>query len=111
MYEIFESLCATKGVTPYKVGKATGISSSTLSDWKNGGSKPKIDKLEKIADYFDVPVTIFTSQLDKESAEESVLSAFILNDKDLLSTLKKYFLANASTKKKILSIINLLCEE
>ena len=36
--------------------KATGISKSTFSDWKSGRSKPKQEKLQKIADYFGVSV-------------------------------------------------------
>lgn len=56
MYEIFAKLLLENNVTAYQVGKATGISTSTLSEWKNGKSKPKIDKLQKIADFFNVPV-------------------------------------------------------
>lgn len=54
MYEIFSKLLQLKGVTPYKVSKETGVSQSTLSDWKRGISTPKQDKLQKIADYFGV---------------------------------------------------------
>lgn len=56
MYSIFEKLCDKNNVTPYKVGKATGIATSTLSDWKTGKSNPKPAKLQKIADYFNVSV-------------------------------------------------------
>lgn len=56
MYSIFEKLCAENNVTPYKVGKATEIATSTLSDWKTGKSNPKQDKLQKIANYFNVSV-------------------------------------------------------
>lgn len=38
------------------VARATGISNMTLSDWKNGKSKPKMDKLKLIADFFNVPI-------------------------------------------------------
>lgn len=62
MYDIFRQLCEKKGVTPYKVSKETGISTSTLSDWKTGRSTPKLDKLMKIASYFKKPVTIFTKK-------------------------------------------------
>lgn len=41
MYDKFESLLKEKGVTPYRVHKETGISTATLSDWKNGKSQPK----------------------------------------------------------------------
>ena len=56
MYEIFEQLLKMNNVTVYQVSKATGVAQSSLSDWKKGKSKPKIDKMQKIADYFNVPV-------------------------------------------------------
>ena len=46
MYEIFAKLLEERGVTAYKVSKATGIAGSTFSDWKSGRSVPKIDKLQ-----------------------------------------------------------------
>lgn len=54
MYEIFAKLMKAKGCTAYQVSKATGIAQSTLSDWKNGKSIPKADKIQKIADFFGV---------------------------------------------------------
>ena len=56
MYEVFEQLCQSKGVTPNQVSVATGIRSSAFTDWKHGRSIPKTDKLIKIADYFHVPL-------------------------------------------------------
>ena len=34
MYEIFEQLLQLFGVTAYQVSKATGVSQTTLSNWK-----------------------------------------------------------------------------
>jgi transcriptional regulator with XRE-family HTH domain len=59
MYEKFRELCEKKGVTAYKISQETGITQSTFSDWKNGRSVPKQDKLKKIADYFGVDVGFF----------------------------------------------------
>lgn len=59
-YEIFEKLCEEKGVKPYRVSKDTKIATATLSDWKNGKSIPKSDKMQTLADYFNVPVEYFT---------------------------------------------------
>ena len=59
MYNKFVELLKGKGVTVYQVSKGTGISNSTLSDWKAGRSEPKLDKLKKLADYFGVEVTYF----------------------------------------------------
>ena len=58
-YEKYELLKKQKGVSDYKVWKETGIATATLSDWKNGISKPKTDKLKKIADYFGVSIEYF----------------------------------------------------
>lgn len=60
MYERFSELLQNFGVTAYKVSKETGISQQTLSDWKKGKSIPKLDKLQKIADYFNVPLDYLT---------------------------------------------------
>lgn len=56
MYRIYTKLRDWKGVKDSDVAKATGITKSTFSDWKNGRSSPKNDKLQKIADYFGVSV-------------------------------------------------------
>ena len=55
-YQIFESLLKSHGTTVYRVAKSTGIPASTFTDWKNGRSAPKADKLRRIAEYFDVPL-------------------------------------------------------
>lgn len=58
-YDIFEMLCKEKGVKPNRVSIETGIATATLSNWKNGRYAPKKDKIQKIADYFDVPLDYF----------------------------------------------------
>lgn len=66
MYKIFEKLLLERGVTAYQVSKATGISTGSLTDWKKGRSQPKVDKLQKIADYFDVSVDyLLTGEKEK----------------------------------------------
>lgn len=57
MYEKFERLLQERGVTAYEVAKSTNIAQSTLTAWKKGEYTPKIDKLCKIANYFEIPVT------------------------------------------------------
>lgn len=62
MYKKFIELLQKKQITPYQVSKATGISQSTLSDWKTGRAKPKADKLLKLAEYFGVTVDYFLKE-------------------------------------------------
>lgn len=57
MYKKFEQLIQEHGVTAYQVAKDLGFTPVLFSDWKSGKSKPKIDKLMKIANYFNIPVT------------------------------------------------------
>ena len=66
MYEIFAKLLKEKGVTPYQVSKATGVAQSSLSDWKNGRSKPKYEKMLAISDYFGVSVDYLLGNEPKE---------------------------------------------
>ena len=67
MYDIFEKLCAENGVTPYRVCKETGLTTSTISNWKAGRYTPKADKLQKIADFFGVSVEyLMTGENEKQ---------------------------------------------
>lgn len=62
MYQKYVVLRDERGVTDYKVSKETGISKSTFSEWKSGRSQPKVDKLLKIARYFEVPIEYFLNE-------------------------------------------------
>lgn len=59
MYEKYLALKTKKGVTDYEVAKETGVSTVTLSHWKQGRYTPKVDKLLAISKYFDVPIEYF----------------------------------------------------
>lgn len=56
MYEVFEKLLEKFNVSAYRVAKETGVTTATLTSWKQGKYVPKQDKLQKIADYFGVTV-------------------------------------------------------
>ena len=66
MWEIFLKLCQEKGVSAYRVGEETGIKSSTFSGWRRGLYTPKQEKLQKIADYFGVPLKYLMTGEDPE---------------------------------------------
>lgn len=56
MYEIYCRLRDERGLKDADVVRETKITKSTFSDWKSGRSKPKNDKLQKIADFFGVSI-------------------------------------------------------
>ena len=59
MYEKYVELRDKKHVTDYRLSVDTGITKSTFTDWKSGRSKPKMDKLSILADYFGVSIEYF----------------------------------------------------
>ena len=72
-YENFSRLCTERGVTASKVSKATGISTATLSNWKKGNYTPKQDKLQKIADYFEVSIDyLMTGSLPEDINPDNI---------------------------------------
>lgn len=65
MYEKFNKLLQEKGLTAYKVAKDTGVSRSTLAAWKKNEYTPKIDKLQKLANYLGVSISYLTGESDE----------------------------------------------
>lgn len=59
MYKKFSELLLKTNKTIYRVAKDTEIATATLYDWKDGKSKPKVEKLKVLADYFGVSVEYF----------------------------------------------------
>lgn len=59
MYETFAKLLEERNLTAYQVSKATGLSPVLFSEWKKGKSNPKVDKLMKLAEFFEVPLEVF----------------------------------------------------
>lgn len=77
MYEIFEQLLQRNNISAYKVAKETGVTQSTLSDWKRGRSTPKTENMKKLADYFGVSIDyLMTGHEKKEDSPK-------LNSRDL----------------------------
>ena len=81
MYEVFERLLAEHGITAYKVAKATGITTATLTSWKKGRYTPKQEKLQKIADYFGV--TIEYLMTGEEEPKEKVPELTAKDERDI----------------------------
>ena len=110
MYEIFEKLCIERNVTPYKVGKETGIARSTLSDWKTGKSVPKQGKLQIISDFFGVSVDyLMTGKTNPFSEEMAAIDVELSN---MPLEVKKYALKlsglSDDKRKQIMNLIDML---
>lgn len=75
MYAKFEELLKRNNVTAYRVAKETGVTTATLTSWKQGKYTPKREKLQKIADYFGVTVEYLTGEEEKNAT-------YTINEKD-----------------------------
>ena len=73
MYERIESLRKNVGLSQGKLEKELGFSNGSISKWKN--STPTPDRLQKIADYFNVSVDYLITGEQKEGGE-----AYYLNE-------------------------------
>lgn len=73
-YQRYRLLADERNVSDYRVAKEVGIAQETLSSWKKGKYVPKKEKLELLADYFDVDVDFFTEDgtLIERFAEDTV---------------------------------------
>ena len=74
MYEVFEHLLQSFGVSAYKFCKDTGIPQSTISTWKKKRNLINGEMAKKIADYFGVSVGYLMT------GEEEQGDKYYLND-------------------------------
>ena len=66
-YTIIQNICQQHGTTPTALCKALGLSTSMVTNWKNGRI-PNGATLQKIADYFSVSVDELLGNEKKEQA-------------------------------------------
>lgn len=87
MYEIFARLLEERGLKAADVCRGTGLPSSLFSEWKRGKSTPKPDKLQKVADFFGVPLSYLLNGSMDGSVKETILSA--RDERDISKRLEK----------------------
>lgn len=101
MYSIFERLMNEAGETHYQVAKATGVSQSTLSDWKLGKTTPRNPTLKKLADHFGVSVSYLKGEAAEKTAKEKPAD-------QVADGLNKYDMLNEENRAAIDSLIDRL---
>ena len=85
MYERFMQLLQEKNITPYRVSKETGVTQTTLSDWKTGRATPRTATLQKIADYFNVSLDCLTGNSEYRNIDDySIQEKNINQPEDLI---------------------------
>lgn len=72
MYEKYVELRDARNLKDADVARGTGLSPVVFSEWKKGKSKPKHEKMIKIANYFNVDVEYFNEYFDSQSLNYSM---------------------------------------
>ncbi len=57
IYEKIKQLCCKRHISIYRLEKDLEFSNCSICKWKK--SKPTVDKLQKVADYFGVTIEYF----------------------------------------------------
>ena len=68
-YDRIKKLCDERGIAITALEKEIGFGRGSIGKMKNVGTRTRIDRIQKIADYFDVPVGYLME--DDHEPEES----------------------------------------
>lgn len=79
LYQRIKQLCSEKGITINKLENDLGVGVSSIQKWKVSKS-PSVDKVVKVADYFDVSVDYLLGITEIRSPVEK-----LLEDDDIIS--------------------------
>lgn len=64
--EKFKELREKSGKSQRDIADALGITTSAISDWEKGRKKPRLSRLQEVADYFEVTTDYLTGGADFE---------------------------------------------
>lgn len=75
-----------------EISKALGLPYSTLTDWMNGNKYPRINNMEKLAEYFKVSKSDLIEDFEAKKKDNDKLATIIVKlrmNKDLLEVTDK----------------------
>lgn len=90
------------------VAKELNIPYSTLTEWMNGRKYPRIDRIERMAEYFNISKSDLIEDFEKKQKDNDKLAKIIVKlrmDDDLLQVVDKVI---SLDKAKLDSLNNLL---
>lgn len=90
-YEIYSKLREAREISDFSVSKETKIAPSTLSDWKNGKSEPKIDKMQTIAKFFGVSLEYLMTGKETTIVEDDFLSTLTPQEREEITHLYQLY--------------------
>ena len=73
---------AERGLSQIEFSKRTGISQSTISDWRRKGTNPSSDKIMVICDVLAISPLELLTGMDNDSHDESQTADYIVLSKE-----------------------------
>lgn len=70
--EQLKSLMAQHEVSAYRISKETGIPQSMIGRWKQGLQTPTVEKIQILANYFDVSVDYLLGNTEQQKNKPTV---------------------------------------
>ena len=80
MAKNIQRLMDSHGVSRRKLAADLGFSYTTLSAWLQGAPNPRIEKIEKLANYYGVSRAALVERLHKENKAAETIAAHIDDD-------------------------------
>lgn len=86
------NLILKSGKDRKEVADSLGFPYSTFTDWINGKKYPRIDRIEKIAEYFQVPKSYLIEDFEEKQRDNDTLADIIVQlrtNKELFNVVRE----------------------
>lgn len=84
-----------------------GVSAPTFSDWLNAKKMPRMDKVQRLANYFGIKISDLLEEKGNP-VEQAVFEARILKDKELMDMVKLYMNLSETKKRAVRQMVETL---
>lgn len=92
------------------VSEAIGVSYFTYTDWVNGKKYPRMDKVEKLARYFNIKIADLVDKktIETNPEEMATIHAEIISDQEYVDMYGNFKLLDEAQRKIVKDMINSL---
>lgn len=96
-----------------EVADAIGVSYFTFTDWVKGKTYPRMDKVEKLAKYFNISISdlVEKKSIENKPVELAEIHVEMIKDEDLNEIYGYFKSLNAKKRKIVKDLIRSLADE
>lgn len=101
------------GKTQKEMAEIVGVSAPTFNEWLKAKKYPRIDKIEKLANYFGILKSdlIEEKSIDKNPVEMAELHAEMIMDEDLMEIFEYFKKFDKKKRKIVKDLVKNLADE